>query len=119
MTDNITRKRKTTAKKCQYCGNDFIAKSKAAKFCTTNCRQDNYLENKVKKESEVINNEIIDLEELIETLFILLRLPEDTTISELKKIKLKDSTEAEIFALIITLKAKSDIAWEKLKELNK
>jgi hypothetical protein len=45
----MNKERKTTEKICKFCSKDFTAKSKSAKFCSSNCRQDNYLKNKEDK----------------------------------------------------------------------
>lgn len=56
MTNKSGKKRKTTEKVCEYCNESFIAHNTLAKFCSPNCKQDNFNEKQRKKTLEDIKN---------------------------------------------------------------
>lgn len=113
----MNKERKTTEKICKFCSKNFIAKSKSAKFCSSNCRQDNYLKNKEDKHIKDIDNEILELKQVIPGLYILLGLEENFPTSELTKLFLSNKIDLEIYALIIKLKSKLVLLKNKRKNI--
>lgn len=113
----MKKERKKTEKICGFCKEKFIAKSKSAKFCSSNCRQDNYLRNKLKKTIEEIDNEILELNELLPGLFCLLDQPENISVSEMTKLSIENKIDLELYRTIIKIKAKLVLLENKRKNI--
>jgi len=113
------RKRKITPKTCEFCKTEFEAKSKSAKYCTDNCRQDAYLLRKKDNETKDLKTELEQMNKVYRGLMILVKneLKSVPSQDEMNDLIEKGDVNKDLLGAITLTKGKIILLEDKLHKL--